>query len=252
VTQPADEPKREPPVDLSRVPKRKPMRWLGRILVAGAALGTAMGVVLALLFGSYKIPSGSMWPTLLLGDRVLAARIAKQPFRGMLMVFHYPEHREALFAKRVVALEGDTVGIDKGELVINGWHVPRCVLGRASYRDDSSGSGEKHEGTLAVEWLGVATYLVFDETTGLGAPGEGSSWKVAPGQYFVMGDNRNNSHDSRMWFGGQGGGVPLSDSIGGIVGHDTVTLPKGAEELEAALAACLSKRPEPTEPPAVR
>ena len=229
--------------------KKKGTSWLVRLVIAGGSLGTVMGVVLALLFGAYKIPSASMWPTMRLGERVMATRLAKQPFRGALMVFHFPEHRESLFAKRIVGLEGDRVAVLEGAITINGWKIPRCVVGRASYHDEVGGSADKHEGTLSVEWLGQATYLVFEEKTSSGAPGEGSDWKVATGQYFVLGDNRNNSHDSRLWFAGKGGGVPLADTIGRVVGHESVTLPAGAEELGPALAACLAKRPEQTDPP---
>ncbi|MDB5214407.1 MAG: Signal peptidase [Myxococcaceae bacterium] len=229
---------------------KRPMGWIPRILIAGGSLGTALGIGLALIFGSYKLPSGSMWPTLAVGERLFGNKLAKQPFRGSLMIFRYPEHRDSLFAKRIVGLAGDVVAIHRGELVINGWSVPRCTVGRATQRDPTMpGEDGKHEGTLSVEWLGLATYLVFDEKTSFGSIGEGSEWKVAPGEYFTMGDNRNNSHDSRAWFQGKGGGVPLGDTIGRVVGHEAVVLPPGAEELGPALAACLAKRPEQTDPP---
>jgi signal peptidase I len=229
---------------------KRTMTWLKRLLIGGGSLGTLMGVGLGLVFGVHKLPSGSMWPTLEVGERIFTTRLAKQPFRGVVLVFRHPEHREQLFAKRVVGLAGDVVSVSGTEVTINGWKVPRCVVGHASFRDqDPSGEGAKHEGTLLVEWLGLASYLVFEEKTAFGLPGEGREWKVAPGQYFVLGDNRNNSHDSRMWFGGEGGGVPLADTQGRIVGHETAEVPKGAEDLAPALAACLAKRPPQTDPP---
>ncbi len=233
-------------------PKRR-MGWIGRILLAGGSLGTLMGVGLALVFASYKLPSGSMWPTFAVGDRLFASKLAKQPFRGSLMIFRYPEHRGSLFAKRIVGLEGDVVSIKEGAPVINGWKVPRCMVGRATFRDVTMPGDEgKHEGALAVEWLGIATYLVFEEKTSVGTPGEGTEWKVAAGEYFTLGDNRNNSHDSRSWFNGKGGGVPVGDTIGRVVGHEAVVLPPGAEDLGPALAACLAKHPGQTDPPAAR
>jgi signal peptidase I len=226
---------------------KRTMTWIKRLLIGGGSLGTLMGVGLGLVFGVHRNPSASMWPTLEVGERIFTTRLAKQPFRGVVLVFHHPEHREQLFAKRVVGLAGDVVATTGGELSINGWKVPRCMVGRASYRDqDGSGEGGKHEGTLFVEWLGLASYLVFEEKDSQAAVGE---WTVAPGQYFVLGDNRNNSHDSRLWFGGAGGGVPIPETQGRIVGHETAELPKGAEDLAPALASCLAKRPAQTDPP---
>ncbi len=229
--------------------EKRTKTWIKRLLIGGGSLGMVMGVGLGLVFGVHKLPSGSMWPTLTVGERLFTTRLAKQPFRGAVLVFHHPEQRAQLFAKRVIGLEGDVVSTRGGELSINGWNVPRCMVGHASYRDDAGGESGKHEGTLLVEWLGVASYLVFEEKAALAEPGE---WKVAAGEYFVLGDNRNNSHDSRMWFGGRGGGVPLADTQGRVVGHESAELPKGAEDLAPALASCLSKRPPQTDPPPPR
>jgi signal peptidase I len=226
---------------------KRTMTWIKRLLIGGGSLGTLMGVGLGLVFGVHRNPSASMWPTLEVGERIFTTRLAKQPFRGVVLVFHHPEHREQLFAKRVVGLAGDVVATTGGELSINGWKVPRCMVGRASYRDqDGSGEGGKHEGTLFVEWLGLASYLVFEEKDSQAAVGE---WTVAPGQYFVLGDNRNNSHDSRMWFGGRGGGVPHELVRGTPIGLDGPVLPKSAAGLQPALDACMKSRPAADPPP---
>jgi signal peptidase I len=220
------------------------MTWVKRLLIGGGSLGSLMGVGLGLVFGVHNLPSASMWPTLPAGERIFTTRLAKQPFRGVVLVFHHPEHREQLFAKRVVGLAGDVVSVKGGEVTINGWTVPRCMVGRASYAE--AGGDGRHEGTLFVEHLGLASYLVFEEKGALAEPGE---WKVAAGEYFVLGDNREGSHDSRMWFGGKGGGVPLEGTTGRIVGHETAELPRGAEDLAPALATCLAQRPAQTDPP---
>ena len=213
-----------------------------RLLIGGGSLGTVMGIGLGLVFPMHRVLSGSMWPTLQAGERIFTARVAKQPFRGVILAFHHPEHREQVFAKRVVGLPGDVVATIGGELSINGWKVPRCTVGRA----EMGGASAKHEGMLSVEWLGLASYVVFEEKTSLIEPGK---WTVAPGQYFVLGDNRDNGEDSRQWFGGAGGGVPVGETRGRIVGHEGAELPKGAEDLAPALAACLAKRPAQTDPP---
>lgn len=237
----------EPPPPSTAPPAAPPKRrvgWITRILIGGGGLGTAMGIGLALVFAPFKVPSGSMWPTLKTGERVIVNKAAKQPFRGVFVVFRYPEKRDQLFAKRIVGLPGDVIMVRDGAVTINDWNVPRCQVGRASYSDEES----KHEGMLFVEFLGTATYLVFEEKASW-AGGLQGPYTVKPNEFFVLGDNRNNSHDSRMWFGGQGGGVVFGDCIGRIVGYEEVRLPGGAEDLAPALAACLAKRPAETDPP---
>lgn len=226
-------------------------RWVKGIVIAGAVIGTLLGGGFAATFASLVTPAGSMWPTLPVGGRIYANRYAKEPERGVIVVFRYPEKREQSFAKRIVGLPGDVIVTREGGLTINDWKVPRCIVGTSGY-DDPLGEGQKHEGVIAVEWLGASAYLVYEEK-GAGPLGDESRYVVEPGTYFVVGDNRNNSHDSRVWFGGKGGGVPFADTIGRVRGHDIPELPANArdrEKLSAALAECLTKKPAVTSPPA--
>jgi signal peptidase I len=237
-----------PPDDRPRIRLPRPARWFKRLMLAGAILGAVLGAVASFVVRTLVQPSGSMWPTLRLGERLVASRLEAPPERGAIVVFKYPEHPEQLFVKRIVGLPGDVIAITSGEVTVNGRRLPRCVVGKASFTDrgTTGDSGPKHEGLLAVEWLGAATYLVFDEQTGAGASGEGRSWTTAPGEYFVLGDNRNNSHDSRMWWSGAGGGVPFASTRGRVRGHAAPEIPaevEGRAELAGALGACLAKGP---------
>lgn len=253
MTEPA--PPRSASGDRPRLRVPRVARWFKRLMLAGALLGSGLGVAAGLVLMTVIAPSMSMWPTLGVGERLFASRLTAPPERGRIVIFRYPEHPEQSFVKRIIGLPGDVVAVTHGALSINGWLVPRCVVGKASYADAGAtgDSGARHEGLLAVEWLGAAAYLVFEEKTPLGATGEGASWHVAAGQYFVLGDNRNNSHDSRTWFGGAGGGVPFASTRGRVRGHDAPAIPagvEGADDLTGALKGCLAKRPAETTPPA--
>jgi signal peptidase I len=181
----------------------------------------------------YKVPSAAMFPTIAIDSHVTADATVKVPARGDIFVFEYPENPKQSFVKRIVGLPGDVVDIHGNVLRINGVALRTCPIGVARYTDDD---GTTHTGDMLLESnaAGVA-YVVFYDKSG----GHDGSWTVKPGTYFAMGDNRNNSHDSRMWFGMMGGGVPL-DLLQGRVESPKLALPKDAASLEPALAKCKS------------
>lgn len=203
--------------------KKKPRvpRW---VLIVG--LPAAAFVALRISHIAYKIPAGSMMPTLQIGDHMFARRsFGAEPRRGEVIVFAFPENKRQDFVKRVIAVPGDTLEVIDGRPVINGFLVPRCRVG--AYTED----GRKIE--LYLEYLEDRTYGTIHESTSPEraclassecTPGEAcrggicgqlqGPYQVAPGEVWVMGDNRNNSYDSRMWRGGVGAGVPF-DNIHG-------------------------------------
>lgn len=217
------------------------------VLVVLVGFGAA---VRTLLVSTHWQASGSMLPGIAMGERIVATPVDAVPTRGRIVVFDHPEHPEQSFVKRVVAVGGDTVEMtDDGAVKINGWAVPRCKVGawsNAGAGDPAAPDGATR-GELWLEHLGDARYLVF-LAEGSSASPKGP-WKVAPGGAFVVGDNRHNSHDSRMWFAGEGGSVPRNHVTGRLLFHDEPKLPKGAEGLAGALADCLAKRPAQTSPP---
>ncbi|MBX3222310.1 MAG: signal peptidase I [Labilithrix sp.] len=223
-----------------------------RLVVLLGALGAlaivlaAAGVVLLFSHARFKQPSGSMWPTFEVGTTFTADRFDRKPARGAVIVFKFPERPEQLFDKRVIAMPGDKLEVRGQTVLLNGWEVPKCRVGTASYAE--AGEGTVHTGELFVEWLGAAVYLVFHDADGLSASEQGP-YHAKPGEHLVLGDNRNNSHDSRMWWGGQGGGVPEANVVGRARTPDVPALPPGSEGLRGALDACLAKKPAQTEPP---
>jgi signal peptidase I len=254
-----------------------------REYVEAIAMAVAVAFALrAFVIEAFKIPSGSMIPTLMVGDHIFVNKFTygpaipytharvwtnMPPKRADVMVFAFPEHPEQDFIKRVIALPGDKLEARNGHPIINGWEVPSCKVGSWSYNDFDSPI-TRHEGDLYVEYLGDDSYLTFyDRASGAFLENQGPYF-AKPGEVWVMGDNRNNSHDSRMWFGGQGGGVPydnirgralfvwLSVSDNGVdwsregapvMGRPR--LPPSAKDLEPQLEKCLKSRPSVTNPP---
>lgn len=166
----------------------------------------------------FRIPSGSMIPTLLVGDFILVNKFTygirlpvlnwkvidlEQPQRGDVVVFRYPLDPSTPFIKRVVGLPGDTVRYENKSLYINGEAV--AEVPRGGYLGVRSAA--QHTGAdLFLEKLGEVEHEIIVTP---GMPTINGEFKVPEGQYFVLGDNRDNSRDSRFW-----GYVPDANLIG--------------------------------------
>jgi signal peptidase I len=237
----------------------------------------------AFVVEAFKIPSGSMLPTLQLQDHIFVNKLSYgppipmtknrlwtslPPKRGDVMVFEYPNPDPVPrqdYIKRVIALPGDTLEVSGGHPIINGWRVPSCSAGPYDYDE---GPGITKHGELFVEFLGDYSYLTLYEDNHLAR--EQGPYHVAPGEVWVLGDNRNNSSDSRAWNHELGAGAPyenikgralfvwLSFGVDGwpsihrlftnVMGHPK--LPAGtAPGVVANVERCLTQRPTVTNPP---
>ena len=193
----------------------------------------AVFLLRSFLFEPFKIPSGSMIPTLLVGDLILVNKFTygvRLPVlnkkitdgnpvqRGDVMVFRYPPQPSMDYIKRVVGIPGDEVAYINKRLTINGQPVPLAA------QPDFFEKDAMRYFTQWQEQLGTHQHRVivnnevpafvqgasnFAGRDGCNYSVEGVVCKVPPGQYFMMGDNRDNSLDSRYW-----GFVPDENIVG--------------------------------------
>jgi signal peptidase I len=167
--------------------------------------------VKANLVEAFRVPASSNYPTIVPSDRILANKIAYKttdPKRGDLVVFLNPENRRINYIKRVVAIAGDTVEIKEGQLYVNDQKLQRKILPQSTLDNIriKNFMGEPLKGDVFEEINGGAKYKIFLS----GSPHDETSSdfaKITIPKYhcFVLGDNRNNSLDSRHF-----GPVPLA------------------------------------------
>jgi signal peptidase I len=188
-------------------------------------------VLRALLFQPFFVPSGSLIPTLLIGDRLFVSKFAygyskysfpftpfdfkgrvfgSEPKRGDIAVFHNSKDGGKDYIKRVVGLPGDRIQMIKGVLVINGTPVPRERLADEPTETGTNRSVivPRYRETLP---NGVS-YTIIKTDGDNGTLDNTSTYEVPLGHFFMMGDNRDNSSDSRVQ--SSVGYVPLENFIG--------------------------------------
>ncbi|KAA0019151.1 signal peptidase I [Salinicola corii] len=162
----------------------------------------------------FQIPSGSMRPTLEVGDFILVNKFSYglrlpvinteiadvgEPKRGDVMVFRFPQDPSVNFIKRVIGLPGDRIRYENKQLYVNGKPVPKSMTDP----DPAEAPGEE----LFEEHLGDVDHRIFNNPQ---SPGPQMREIVVPDhEYFMMGDNRDHSNDSRYW-----GFVPEKNIVG--------------------------------------
>ena len=189
------------------------------------------------LFEPFKIPSGSMIPTLLVGDLILVNKfhygvrlpvvnkkiIANHdPQHGDVMVFRYPKDTSIDYIKRVVGVPGDEISFRNQQLYVNGAETKLEQTPPPGFYDEDlrlyfpefkETFGDREHRILlnprSQPFYGAEDKITFPFRANCRYSAEGVSCKVPPGNYFMMGDNRDNSQDSRFW-----GFVPDENIVG--------------------------------------
>lgn len=182
------------------------------------SIGVAVTIALllrAFVVEAFQIPSGSMIPTLEVGDHIFVSKFAYgigipftnkkilkygRPKRGDIIVFKFPNDHQIDYIKRVVALPGETVEVRRNEIFINGRAMPREEVKGPCFYEESAPIAGQPRPVPCERWtedLDGRMHTVYQMPEG--PISEKSPFKVPEGHVFVMGDNRDNSNDSRVW-----------------------------------------------------
>jgi signal peptidase I len=176
------------------------------------------------LFEPFKIPSGSMIPTLLVGDFIVVNKHAYglrlpvlhkkflslgDPQRGDVVVFRYPVDPSVNFIKRLIGLPGDTISYRNKQLFVNGEPVAAQKQGRFTSEEVKCSTPRMDAIRLTETLGGVEHDILLHGNSG----SRNGQWQVPEGHYFMMGDNRDRSNDGREW-----GFVPEENLMGRAVG----------------------------------
>lgn len=186
--------------------------WLESLIV----IALLAMVIRSFIVAPFKIPSSSMVPTLEVGDYLFVLRytygfripftdtqlMPRQAHRGDVAVFVFPEDKSKDYIKRIVGLPGDVITYRENRLFINGKEMPLEEKGMRTY---FLGDGSADASGLYEENLDGVKHEVLRKHFSI----RDGEWTVPADMYFALGDNRNNSRDSRFW-----GFIPQSYMVG--------------------------------------
>jgi signal peptidase I len=172
-------------------------------------------LVRSFVFELFKIPSSSMVPTLRIGDHIVVSKFNygltfpftawefvnwSAPKRGDVIVFIYPKDESLYYIKRVIGLPGDKIEFKGKDLSVNGHVIPKQLVSDETEIKTVLGAEDPGAGQLYTETIdGVSHYVKYSNSSAFDYSKNPESYQVAADQFFVMGDNRDDSYDSRSW-----------------------------------------------------
>jgi len=201
------------------------LAWFMDVLRTWGPAIFAVLLIRTYVFEPFRIPSGSMLPTLQIGDHVVVNKMSYglwvpyilvdipfletvwatprvevadfgDPERGDIIVFRYPKNESLNYIKRVVAIPGDTISVRNNQIILNGEPQDRTYIDRYTYL------GDRCDEMRAKRYVEDLDGLEHEVLTNAGVPGYLATMReitVPEDSVFVMGDNRDNSEDSRRW-----------------------------------------------------
>ncbi len=215
--------------DLSDDERPTGVAWVADVARTWLPAILAVLVIRTYVFEPFRIPSGSMVPTLQIGDHVVVNKASYglwipitgievpfmesawvvprfelidwgDPQRGDIIVFRYPKNEELNYIKRVVAVPGDKIRVRNNQIYLDGEAQERKFIDKYAFVDD------KCQSQTTKRYVEDITGLEHEKLTNVGLPGhlgtfprDSQDIEVPEGHVFVMGDNRDNSEDSRRW-----------------------------------------------------
>ena len=205
---------RNAPADYKLQAYNRPLVYIGILFTL--TILSPMNLIKTNVVATFSIPPwySSMLPVLEGGDQIFVTKLGQQnriPKLEEVVVFEPPIEPQTFYIKRVIGLPGDEVTLRNGVIILNSVPISRKQLGTKTLWN-RDGSGGRHEFTVNLyeEVIGDKKIKITQDTAAsLPHAANFGPFTVPPGHFFVMGDNRDHSSDSRMW-----GPVPVENMIG--------------------------------------
>ena len=180
----------------------------GLAALGGLVVHGLVGLVFVRIFWlePYRVPAASMVPALMVGEYFLVDKRVDDVARGDVVIFEFPQDRRLDYVKRVIGLPGEQIELRDGVVYIDGSPLERTLVDEIGWHDDRCTA---HRADRLEERAGDKSWKVLQSKTMPSYLGDYGPQQIPADHYFMLGDNRDNSADSRIW-----GTVPADHLVG--------------------------------------